>query len=103
VLKQQPDTVEKSLVFNYIATVFPPAVFCVLYRDIFLKALDVAGTYGIAVLFGILPAAMAWKSRENIQGFPKALPGGKLILVGMTVPPSVLILSKLANLFHNFT
>lgn len=94
-LGEEPGSVQRSLAFNYAATVVPPAVFCVLKPGIFLEALDVAGTYGVAVLFGLLPAAMAWRSRENQKGFPRALPGGSPVLVGMALVPVMLILQQL--------
>ncbi|KAI5072584.1 hypothetical protein GOP47_0012690 [Adiantum capillus-veneris] len=47
----------------YLLSVFPPLVFSLLNPDIFFKALDFAGTYGVLILFGILPAAMAWSER----------------------------------------
>jgi tyrosine-specific transport protein len=43
----------------------PPLVIALLFPSIFAGALDVAGTYGIAVLFGIMPAAMAFASRRS--------------------------------------
>lgn len=99
-LGEDPASVQNSLAANYAATVLPPAVFCVLEPGIFLQALDVAGTYGIAVLFGVLPAAMAWRLREEQKGFPRALPGGAPVLAAMALVPTILILQQLSDLFR---
>mmetsp|Transcript_34126 Transcript_34126/g.49579 ORF Transcript_34126/g.49579 Transcript_34126/m.49579 type:complete len:359 (-) Transcript_34126:53-1129(-) len=46
----------------------PPTVVATLSDpSIFITALDVAGTYGISVLFGILPILLAFKSRQNYE------------------------------------
>ena len=37
----------------------------VAYSWLAFRALDFAGTYGVLVLFGIVPAAMAWSERYN--------------------------------------
>ena len=52
--------------------------------SIFFKALDVAGTFGISTLFGILPAAMAWQQRYGEGGAAPA-PGARVL----ATPPSV--------------
>lgn len=44
-----------------------------------------AGTYGVLTLFGIMPAAMAWRQRYNnngqSEGQHEVVPGGKLVLL----------------------
>ena len=48
----------------YCLVLLPPtAIAAVSDPSIFLKALDVAGTYGISILFGILPVLLAIKAR----------------------------------------
>ncbi|KAL1189217.1 hypothetical protein V5N11_032630 [Cardamine amara subsp. amara] len=47
----------------YLLTLVPPLVLSLLDPEIFFKALDFAGTYGVLVLFGIIPAAMSWSDR----------------------------------------
>lgn len=37
----------------------PPLVIAIIYPDIFIKAIDVAGGVGIVILFGILPSIIA--------------------------------------------
>ena len=55
--------------------------------DIFFAALDTAGTFGISLLCGALPAAMAWQQRYGggadgkIATLP-LVPGGKATLSG---------------------
>lgn len=55
--------------------------------DIFFAALDTAGTFGISLLCGVLPAAMAWQQRYGggangkIATLP-LVPGGKASLAG---------------------
>lgn len=49
-----------------------------------LQALDVAGTYGVLSLFGILPAAAVWSQRYGRpNGFSdyRAVPGEKLVVI----------------------
>ena len=48
---------------KFAAILVPPLIFSELNPSIFFKALDTAGTFGISVLFGIVPCAMAWKQR----------------------------------------
>lgn len=62
--------------------------------DIFFAALDTAGTFGISLLCGVLPAAMAWSQRYGGAGGNAGdgavatlplVPGGKATLAGETV------------------
>lgn len=68
----------------YILTLLPPLVLSLLDPEIFFKALDFAGTYGVLVLFGVLPAAMSWSERYSDASqspkLPPLVPGGKLTL-----------------------
>ena len=43
----------------FALTLAPPSIFALLYPDVFLKALDLAGTYGVLAFFGVLPAIKA--------------------------------------------
>jgi len=47
----------------YGLILLPPLLVACINPSIFFDALDNAGTYGISVLFGIIPAAMAWQQR----------------------------------------
>lgn len=88
---------------DYAATLFPPIVFAAAAPDIFFNALEVAGTYGIAVLFGIIPATMAWRNRRKpaTQGFAQMIGGGNALLALMVTAPLTLIVSKLWPLLSN--
>ncbi|WOL06726.1 hypothetical protein Cni_G15460 [Canna indica] len=69
----------------YLLTLFPPLVLALLDPGIFFKALDFAGTYGVLVLFGVLPAAMSWSERysktSRTPSIPPLVPGGRYALV----------------------
>lgn len=43
----------------------PPLVIALVYPDIFLKAIDFAGGFGIVTLFGILPSVIAIRKAQN--------------------------------------
>ncbi len=51
----------------------PPLVIALVYPDIFLKAIDIAGGFGIVMLFGILPSIIAIRkastSGQRILGY----------------------------------
>lgn len=71
----------------YGAILLPPLAVAVTDPDIFFAALDTAGTFGISLLCGVLPAAMAWQQRYGggadgkIATLP-LVPGGKATLAG---------------------
>jgi len=46
----------KNKIVQLVCTFGPPLLISLLKPDIFLKAIDVVGGYGIAILFGILPS-----------------------------------------------
>ena len=60
-------------------------MFSLLFRDIFFRALDIAGTYGVLVLFGLIPAAMAWRERhdQEMMSLVRIMPGGRPLLLGL--------------------
>lgn len=60
----------------------PPLVFSLLYPKLFIQALNYAGGFGAVILFGVLPALMAWVGRYRIKLWDKTiLPGGKFTLL----------------------
>lgn len=112
---------------TYAVVLLPPLAFALVNPTIFFGALDVAGSFGISVLFGILPAVMAWKQRdvlnsgsyyesgksETLQSIASStdensspqltiqfVAGGRPLLVLMATIPSVLIATKLSDLAH---
>ena len=54
----------------FALTLAPPWAFALSYPDVFLDALDSAGTFGVLTLFGCMPPAMAWSNRYG--GFGNA-------------------------------
>lgn len=81
---------------DYVLTVVPPVAFAAASPGVFYKALDVAGTFGIAVLFGALPAAMAWRSRraEVTSGLGRMVGGDDAVLALVMAVPVVLVASR---------
>lgn len=64
----------------------PPFIFAMIYPGIFLKALSYAGAFGAVILFGVMPAAMAYSGRyrKGLKG-PVMMPGGKVVLGALLV------------------
>lgn len=58
----------------------PPLTIALIYPDIFLKALDIAGGYGSALLLGLLPILMVAKWRAQHPESPRLVKGGMLTL-----------------------
>eukprot|EP00249_Psilotum_nudum_P016453 c25831_g1_i4 orf=332-1825(-) len=86
----------------YILAVLPPIVFALLNPDIFFTALDFAGTYGVLVLFGILPPAMAWAERYTdacVQpSIPPLVPGNRIMLGAIIGTAGCVITSQFFSL-----
>ncbi|KAK1439497.1 hypothetical protein QVD17_05316 [Tagetes erecta] len=88
----------------YLLTLFPPLILSLLDPDIFFKALDFAGTYGVLVLFGVLPAAMSWSDRYSSSlslssNIPELVPGGRITLLLVIGGAGYVIISELLNSF----
>lgn len=59
----------------------PPLLFTLLYPNLFIKALDLAGGFGCAYLLGVLPIMMAWSGRYIYKySTPYQFLKGKLVL-----------------------
>ncbi|KAA3455383.1 tyrosine-specific transport protein-like [Gossypium australe] len=89
----------------YLLTLIPPLGLALLDPEIFFKALDFAGTYGVLVLFGILPAAMSWSDRYSTPStsvkLPELVPGGRLTLtLVMLCSGGVIVTEILESLGH---
>ncbi|CAH1427228.1 unnamed protein product [Lactuca virosa] len=75
---------DRSRPLPYLLTLFPPLILSLLDPDIFFKALDFAGTYGVLVLFGVVPAAMSWSDRYSSTStsiclnLPELVPGAQI-------------------------
>jgi tyrosine-specific transport protein len=66
----------------------PPLVIAAIYPNIFLVMLEYAGGVGCALLLGLLPVIMVWRSRYHLKlSGTRQLSGGKwvLILLGVFV------------------
>lgn len=72
----------------YVATLVPPLLLAISNPGMFFKALDFAGTYGVLVLFGLVPVAMVVSERYGGTTLCaiKVAPGGAamLALTGLT-------------------
>ena len=58
--------------------------------SLFFSVIDNAGTYGILVIFGLLPALMAWEQRYGADAEPlveDAVPGGRAGLAAIAEAP----------------
>lgn len=72
----------------YLLTLVPPLLLAFsLGPAVFLDALDFAGTYGVLVLFGLIPVAMVWSERyarpPTTLTRTEIVPGGQLVLLGV--------------------
>ena len=70
----------------YALTVLPPTVFALWKPDVFISAVDTAGTFGVLVLFGIVPATMAWGERYTegrTLATSRLVPGGRAALLAI--------------------
>lgn len=81
-----------SLIFG------PPLGLVTGDTSLFFAALDYAGAFGVSILFGIMPAAVAWQQRDRAIAEGEArsvrlLPGGKGILA-ITILIAVGIISQ---------
>ncbi|KZV40463.1 hypothetical protein F511_35932 [Dorcoceras hygrometricum] len=86
---------------QYILILIPPLIMALLDPEVFFKALDFAGTYGVLVLFGILPAAMSWVDRGSAQSkssrFQTLVPGGNFTLSLVIGAAALVILTELLD------
>eukprot|EP00873_Tetraselmis_striata_P035180 jgi/Tetstr1/455444/TSEL_042273.t1 len=82
----------------YLATLVPPYILAMLFPGVFFSALDAAGTYGVLVLFGLMPAWMVWQERYGSTLPPAAdiriVPGGKAMLCGVGGAATLVILNS---------
>jgi tyrosine-specific transport protein len=76
----------------YSIVLIPPLIIAIFNPNIFLNALDIAGTYGISLLFGAIPCILAWRLREQYQDlknfqYQNFIPFGNIsliIILGLT-------------------
>jgi len=79
----------------------PPLIFAFIYPNLFLNALNFAGGICAVILFGILPASMAWKNRyiQNHQPSYQVF-GGKRLLMTIIAIGLCIVLFQAANMMH---
>jgi len=81
-----------------LLALFPPFIFAVLYPKIFLDALNIAGGYFAVILFGILPALMAWSARYVLKlKNTYRVPGGRILLTVVILISLMVIGIQLTN------
>jgi tyrosine-specific transport protein len=86
------------------ATLLPPLAAAVTYPIAFFGALEAAGVYGVATLFGILPGAMALAERARLArsgggaAAVRLLPGGDAVPVALAAAAAALVAADAAGL-----
>lgn len=96
-LKVDPDKKYKKGLLGL--TLLPPLIFTFVYPKIFFSALSFAGGFCAVILFGILPALMAWVGRykqKNSTSYHVA--GGKLGLVLVISFASFLVIMEILRM-----
>ena len=86
----------------YSLILFPPMSLSVISPSIFFHALDYAGTFGISVLGGIIPALMSWKQRQEHSHSNTmnqlVVPGGKVTLIVMIGVALLVIVKQILSI-----
>jgi tyrosine-specific transport protein len=68
--------------FLCLLVLVPPLFFAIIYPYIFLTALNYAGSFGAAILFGIIPPLMVWNGRyRNKMNQAQLVPGGRPVIL----------------------
>lgn len=81
-------------VLSATLTFLPPFIFALIYPHGFITALSYAGVF-VAILHGILPAAMAWAGRNRRMPERYIAPGGKLGMIVIVLFSVLIIISQL--------
>ncbi|MDQ2993431.1 MAG: aromatic amino acid transporter [Pseudomonadota bacterium] len=76
-------------------TFVPPFIFAIVFPNGFITALSYAGVF-VAVLHGILPAAMAWAGRRRNMPERYIAPGGTIGMVVIILFSLLIIVSQLS-------
>lgn len=77
-----PKTERKTL--RYALVLLPPLALSVISPTVFFSAIEFAGAFGNSILFGIIPAVMAWKVRSpSTDSSAMVIPGGRWLLTVM--------------------
>mmetsp|Transcript_50598 Transcript_50598/g.152469 ORF Transcript_50598/g.152469 Transcript_50598/m.152469 type:complete len:420 (-) Transcript_50598:49-1308(-) len=85
----------------FAAATVPPVLVSVGDPDIFFKALDFGGAFGISTLFLVLPAVMVWEQRYGVEQTPLTtkpmVPFGKIPLGSLWKAAATLIVEQGAD------
>lgn len=60
-------SIKNENILKYLLILIPPTMVALCTPNIFINALDFAGTYGITILFAIIPALLALKLRIDFK------------------------------------
>jgi len=87
----------RKAIAPYAATLLPPLALAWTFPGVFMSALDFAGTYGVLVLFGLVPAAMVWSERYRGTTLSalRVAPDGPFVLVGTGAAAAAIIVDQL--------
>ena len=66
----------------YLVTLLPPVIWAMGDPTSFIAALDIGGTYGVMLLFGVLPPLLSYAQRYNQEGDGDRLREGRVQLLG---------------------
>jgi tyrosine-specific transport protein len=64
--------------------------------DDLTMAFKIAGSYGTPLLYGVIPAAMAWTQRKRLEDIPNLVPGGVATLAGLGLASMCLVMQELS-------
>lgn len=80
-----------------VLTFGPPLVFTALNPNLFLYALDYAGTFGVITLLGLLPPLMVYAGRyhKHFSSDAFKVPGGRFTLLAVAALCFFLLLSEI--------
>ncbi|KAF3361837.1 Tyrosine-specific transport protein [Chlamydiales bacterium STE3] len=80
-----------------LLTFGPPIAFALSNPRAFFVALDYAGTFGVVLLLGLMPALMVWFGKEKFKTDASyQAPGGKVLLITSIALSLMLIAMELA-------
>ncbi|MCB1109738.1 MAG: amino acid permease [Chlamydiia bacterium] len=96
---------ERESIGMCLLALLPPLCFALLFPNIFFQAINFAGGICAVVLFGILPALMAWIGRYQ-QGhlLKDRVPGGRPLLIIILLVAAFIFFDQLTTMlnFHIF-
>lgn len=93
----------RGMLLLCLLSVLPPYIFSVIYPNIFLQALSLAGAFGAVVLYGIGPFLAVWKGRYRDRVITETVvPGGKVMLLLVLAFSLYVIIFELVNQWSAF-